>query len=75
MTKKAMPSDLNGNMNPKANKKTRAVMLYLAYHEGRGSYQRKSYLNKVGLGLKRVADKVAYRARLFQSQLDACKMN
>ena len=60
-------------MNPKADKKTSAVMLYLAYHEGRGGYQRKSYLNKVEL--KRVADKVAYRARLFQSQLDACKMN
>ena len=47
--------------------------LYLAYHEGNGGYQRKSYLNKDGL--KRIADKVAYRARLFQSQLDACKMN
>ena len=47
--------------------------LYLAYHEGHSGYQRKSYINKPEL--KRVADKVAYRARLFQSQLGACKMN
>ena len=50
-----------------------AKNLYLAYHEGNGGYQRKSYVNKDGL--KRIADKVAYRARLFQSQLNACKMN
>lgn len=50
-----------------------AKNLYLAYHEGNGGYQRKSYLNKGRL--KRIADKVAYRARLFQSQLDTCKMN
>ena len=43
------------------------------YYEGHGGYQRKSYLQKAGL--KRVAEKVAYRARLFQSQLHACKMN
>jgi len=50
-----------------------AKNLYLAYHEGHGGYQRKSYLNKAWL--KRVSDKVAYRARLFQRQLNACKMN
>ena len=50
-----------------------AKNLYLAYHEGNGGYQRKSYVNKEGL--KRIADKVAYRAKLFQRQLDACKMN
>jgi hypothetical protein len=49
-----------------------AKNLYLAYHEGHGGYQRKSYLQKAWL--KRVAEKVAYRARLFQSQLEACKM-
>jgi hypothetical protein len=48
-----------------------AKNLYLAYHEGHGGYQRKSYLNKAWL--KQVADKVAYRARLFQSQLDKCQ--
>jgi len=50
-----------------------AKNLYLAYHEGHGGYQRKSYLQK--LWLNRVAEKVAYRARLFQSQLEACNMN
>jgi len=50
-----------------------AKNLYLAYHEGQGGYQRKSYLQKPWL--KQVADKVTYRARLFESQLGACKMN
>ena len=50
-----------------------AKNLYLAYHEGHRGYQRKSYLHKAWL--QRVADKVAYRARLFQSQLGTCKMN
>lgn len=50
-----------------------AKNLYLAYHEGHGGYQHKSYLKKAWL--KRAADKVAYRARLFQRQLSACKMN
>jgi hypothetical protein len=50
-----------------------AKNLYLAYHEGHGGYRHKSYLKKAWL--KRTADKVAYRARLFQRQLNACKMN
>ena len=50
-----------------------AKNLYLAYHEGHGGYQHKSYLKKAWL--KRTADKVAYRARLIQRQLSACKMN
>ena len=50
-----------------------AKNLYFAYHEGHGGYQRKSYLKKAWLN--RVADKVAYRASLFQRQLGACKMN
>jgi hypothetical protein len=50
-----------------------AKNLYLAYHEGHSGYKHKSYLKKAWL--QRVADKVAYRARLFQSQLGACKMN
>jgi hypothetical protein len=45
--------------------------LYLAYHEGHGGYQRKSYLQKAGL--VQIADKVARRAKLFQSQLQECK--
>jgi hypothetical protein len=45
--------------------------LYLAYHEGHGGYQRKSYLQKTGL--VQIAEKVARRAKLFQSQLDECQ--
>jgi hypothetical protein len=50
-----------------------AKNLYLAYHEGHNGYKHRSYLNKAWL--QKIADKVAYRARLFQSQLGACKMN
>ncbi len=50
-----------------------AKNLYLAYHEGNAGYRRKTYLNKSGL--TRVAEKVANRARLFKSQLEACKIN
>jgi len=48
-----------------------AKNLYLAYHEGHGGYQRKSYLQKQGL--VQVADKVARRAKLFQNQLRECQ--
>lgn len=45
--------------------------LYLAYHEGQGGYQRRSYNQKPWL--LRVADKVAMRAKLYQRQLTGCK--
>ena len=45
--------------------------LYFAYHEGDGCFQRKSYLQKERL--MQIADKVARRAKLFQSQLDECQ--
>ena len=48
-----------------------AKNLYLAYHEGHGGYQRKSFLKKAGL--VQIANKVAKRAKLFQSQLGECK--
>jgi hypothetical protein len=48
-----------------------AKNLYLAYHEGHRGYQRKSYLQKAGL--VQIADKVAKRAKLFQTQLSECK--
>ncbi len=48
-----------------------AKNLYLAYHEGHGGYQRKSYLQKAGL--VQIANKVAKRAKLFQSQLSECQ--
>ena len=53
--------------------KSDAKNLYLAYHEGHAGYQHKTYLRKAWL--KRVADKVAYKARIFQHQLATCKMN
>ncbi len=50
-----------------------AKNLFLAYHEGNVGYKHKTYLNKAGL--TRIAEKVANRARLFKSQLEACKIN
>jgi hypothetical protein len=49
-----------------------AKNLYLAYHEGHRGFVQKSYLKKPGL--RRVADKVANRAKQFQRQLYGCKM-
>ncbi len=48
-----------------------AKNLYLAYHEGHGGYRRKTFLQKAGL--VQIADKVAKRAKLFQSQLGECQ--
>jgi len=45
--------------------------LYLAYHEGIGGYQRKTYRRK--LWLMHVARKVRARARLYQAQLKHCQ--
>jgi len=45
--------------------------LYLAYHEGRGGFNRKSY-NKKGWLLK-VANKVQKRANRYKSQLSSCE--
>lgn len=45
--------------------------LYLAYHEGIGGYQRKTYLKKSWL--MPVARKVKARAALYQAQLNACQ--
>lgn len=45
--------------------------LYLAYHEGIGGYQRKTYRRKVWL--MHVARKVRARAHLYQAQLKHCQ--
>jgi len=45
--------------------------LYLAYHEGVGGYQRKTYLSKPWL--IGVARKVSSRASLYNLQLNGCK--
>lgn len=44
--------------------------LYLAYHEGVGGYQRKSYLGKPWL--IRVAHKVSAREQIYRAQLASC---
>ncbi len=48
-----------------------AYSLYLAYHEGVGGYQRRSYLKKSWL--PPVARKVRARAALYSMQLNSCK--
>ena len=52
-------------------KKSEAYHLYLAYHEGHGGYQRKSYQNK--RWLLKVARKVARQAENYQQQLSTCQ--
>lgn len=44
--------------------------LYLAYHEGIGGYQRKTYLKKPWL--MTVAHKVSARAQIYRAQLNHC---
>ncbi len=48
-----------------------AYSLYLAYHEGVGGYQRRTYLNKSWL--VSVARKVKARASLYAMQLKSCQ--
>jgi hypothetical protein len=45
--------------------------LYLAYHEGKGGYKRKSYLSKQWL--LKVANKVSLKAQQYRQQLDRCR--
>lgn len=45
--------------------------LYLAYHEGIGGYERKTYLQKKWL--INVAHKVSARAQIYQGQLNKCR--
>lgn len=51
--------------------RTDAYSLYLAYHEGIGGYQRKTYLKKSWL--MPVARKVKTRSQLYAMQLNSCK--
>lgn len=48
-----------------------AYNLYLAYHEGVGGFERKSYLRKPWL--ISVAQKVKARSQLFEAQLNQCR--
>lgn len=45
--------------------------LYLAYHEGQGGYERKTYSKKPWLG--KVAKKVASQGWRYKKQLDVCE--
>lgn len=51
-------------------KRSDTYALYLAYHEGIGGYQRRTYLKKAWL--IPVAHKVSARAKLYQAQLAYC---
>lgn len=51
--------------------KTDTYSLYLAYHEGRGGFKRKTYNKKPWL--KKVASKVTKRAKIYRSQLRKCR--
>ena len=62
------------------NRKSRSVLgidqtniehLYLAYHEGRGGYKRKSYLRKKSL--RKIAKKVSRQTEIFERQLKTCE--
>jgi hypothetical protein len=48
-----------------------AYRIYLAYHEGIGGYQRRSYVKKPWL--VNVANKVQRRANTYQAQLQQCR--
>ena len=68
--------DFIGWYNHKSHKqlglsKWNARELYLAYHEGRGGYKRRTYRKKPSL--LRVADKVARTASSYGTQLQACE--
>lgn len=51
--------------------RTDAYSLYLAYHEGVGGYQRRSYLKKPWL--IKVAQKVKARSNVYAAQLNSCQ--
>ena len=52
-------------------KRNDTYRLYLAYHEGHGGFNRRTYRNKDWL--LRVAGKVQSRAATYQRQLAACE--
>jgi hypothetical protein len=53
--------------------KNDAYHLYLAYHEGHGGFERRSFRNKEWL--KRVAKKVSSRSQQYRNQLAICEPN
>ncbi|MGD8176703.1 transglycosylase SLT domain-containing protein [Marinimicrobium sp. ARAG 43.8] len=68
--------DFIGYYNTQSNErlgigKNDARNLYLAYHEGHGGYQRRTYNQKAWL--VGVANKVGSRAKRYREQLDGCE--
>ncbi|BBM01656.1 hypothetical protein [Microbulbifer sp. GL-2] len=47
--------------------------LYLAYHEGHGGFNRRTFRNKAWL--KKVSHKVSARAKHYQQQLNSCEQS
>lgn len=62
---------MNGTTRILGLSKADATSQYLAYHEGRSGYARKSYLSKSWL--IRVAGQVGQRSQMYRSQLIACR--
>jgi hypothetical protein len=61
----------NGSQQRLKISKWDAYKQYLAYHEGRGGYERKAYQGKPWL--KNVAKKVKLRAHWYNQQLKTCE--
>ena len=61
---------MNGSSRILGLSKWDATSQYLAYHEGRSGYARRSYLNKSWL--VRVAGNVGQRAQMYRAQLVSC---
>jgi len=62
---------MNGSTRSLGIKKSDIYSQYLAYHEGRGGFKRKSYNKKAWL--KKVAGKVKRQSQRYQGQLKSCK--
>lgn len=68
--------DFIGWYNHTSHKRNRIALndsynLYLAYHEGHGGYNRRTYQNKAWL--KNVASRVTTRTGVYQQQLASCE--
>jgi hypothetical protein len=62
---------MNGSTRSLGIKKSDIYSQYLAYHEGRGGFKRKTYNKKPWL--KEVAGKVKRKSQHFKGQLSTCK--
>lgn len=62
---------MNGSTLSLGIKKSDIYSQYLAYHEGRGGFKRKTYNRKPWL--KQVAGKVKRQSQRYQGQLNSCK--